>query len=85
MTYPDLNKRDKRPSEFGGVPGLIQPQVPPSYRNAEGELVQPDGHTPDGVEKQMLLRGPDPSPRWKKGDMVVDDLPEGFDPGERVV
>lgn len=68
---PDFQRTDKRPSEFGGRPGLIQRQE--------------DGHTPTPAEKQMLLRQPDQSPFWVDGEMVVEDLPEGFDPGTRLV
>lgn len=63
--------RDQRPSEFGGRPGLVQRQS--------------DGHELDETERQRILRSVDPSPIFNGTELIIEELPEGFDPGTRLV
>lgn len=64
-------ERDRRPSEFGGRPGLIQRLE--------------DGHRLDVSEKHYLLRQPDSSPmRDDLGMIVAEELPPGLDTGEQL-
>lgn len=57
MTSPA--PRDKRPSEFGGVPGLIQPAP----------------HEPTNAETLMQIYGTEPAPAIALTDTVEDVVP----------